>query len=337
MGVLWTSTPTVSAHTGARSVALVGLGDALDHAVYAALEPWNIRAVVVACAVPGAAAPRVHELARACARANAVSAVVWISEHDRGYALWIYDLSTDQVVARALPRAPPFDEATTAAVALSVKTLLRHSTSAPKSERFGAVPDAGSSAAQVSGVAAKRAPARPAGPSPFDIESTGALRGRRTRPNHYEPRFGVGVSWWPATGGLASAIRVSIGPGVAVADSRFQGRLLDTELVLTARMRRRFEERLQLSAGAGLGAQVTVLDGTVLSEARHVHVLRAEPSLHAELQADWQLTSWLRLGVRGAGLSMLRTQHYLVAGVRVLSISRSAFEVGFVLGISVPN
>lgn len=326
-------------------MAIVEFDETLERAVRAALEPWSLQIVTAAGPTPGATAPLTNELAREIARTKRVDAVVWISEHEQSYALWIYDVSTDHVVTRPLSRPPPFDEPTAAAVALSVKTLLRYSTTAPESERFGAVPRSVTPATP----APPTAIALPAIPKPtavqretidapyFEVESVAALRGGRTNPSAYEPRLGLGVAWWPSAGWFAGTVGVSIGTGIEVNNKLFQGRMIDPEATLAARTRSRIGRGLQLSAAVGPALHITLLDGTVLSEEHRAQVWRVAPSLRGELQADWRFTRWLRLGARGAGFLMLATQRYTVENEAVLTVSRLAFDVGLVLGVGVVN
>jgi hypothetical protein len=122
----------------AQRVVLVSPGAELESAARTALEPWAVEILVVSAASPGATAPRANETARALALAHRAGAVVWVSQHEQGHAVWVYDLETDQVVSRPLAGSPPFDGPAAAAAALSVKTLLRHSATAPEAERYGA-------------------------------------------------------------------------------------------------------------------------------------------------------------------------------------------------------
>ena len=127
-----------SAQTVRHRVALVNPGAQLEHAVRTALEPWRIEIVVVPGPSPGATAPPSNQLARNLALAHDASAVAWVSKHRQGHALWVYDRATDHAVVRPLSFRPPFDGPTAAAVALSIKTLLRHSAAVPEGERYGA-------------------------------------------------------------------------------------------------------------------------------------------------------------------------------------------------------
>ncbi len=119
-------------------IALVNPGAELERAVRVALEPWNVR-VIVSDQSREPTAPRANQLARELALSHGASAAAWISKHGQGYALWVYDVASNRAVSRRLTTSPPFDAPAAAAVALSLKTLLRHSASAPEGERYGAV------------------------------------------------------------------------------------------------------------------------------------------------------------------------------------------------------
>ena len=130
--------PKVSAQDPTRRLALVEPGPELLSAVVAALRPWGLQVLPVQGPGPGASAPENNLRARALAQALDAEAVAWLSRHDDAYALWVYDRASDHAVERAVPRPPPFDAAAAASVALTVKTLMRHSAAAPVVERFGA-------------------------------------------------------------------------------------------------------------------------------------------------------------------------------------------------------
>ncbi|HMI92489.1 MAG TPA: hypothetical protein VK509_14040, partial [Polyangiales bacterium] len=222
----------VQAQDAAPRVALVEPGSELEAAARAALEPWGVELAIVSGPSPGATAPDSNEAARALASAHGASAVVWVSEHEGGHALWVYDLATHHLIERALATGPPFDGATAAAVALSLKTLLRHSAAAPPQERYGASsattpfppPPARAEPSPTreapTAVPADRADdraddragmridadadplpaadaARPFAPALIELALSGGVRLAATRPGAVEPRFGLAASWWP--------------------------------------------------------------------------------------------------------------------------------------------
>ena len=52
--------------------------------------------------------------------------VAWLDCESDPATLWVYDVPRNMVLERALATRPPFDDASAASVALSLKTLLRH-------------------------------------------------------------------------------------------------------------------------------------------------------------------------------------------------------------------
>jgi hypothetical protein len=343
----------VSAQAGGASIVMVQPGEALERAARTALEPWGVKIVVVSGPNPGASAPRAIEVAQAMTAKQEVSAVIWLSEHEQRVALWIYDAASNQVIARPISSLPPFDEPVAAAIALSIKTLLRYSATAPAAERFGAQsPDTGSVAPPVeSGDATvtqdasrepeHRAVTNAAGPGDlpkyrhYEFEVSGGMRFLRTRPADYEPRLGLGLTWWPSVSWLGIRLAGETGPGVAVSGASFQGRLVETQVLLSARLRGTLTEAWQVTLSLGGGVQLGLLDGSLLPEVQPTREVRVDPVLAIELQADWVISAWVRLGVR-AGTSWMRSRQFSVDGQRVLALTGETLDARLVLGVSIP-
>src|SRR5687768_10143644 len=121
-----------------RRVAVLRADHELLRAVSLALSPWGIETIGSDAALPKSSQPEAVQAASRLARQLRVEAIVWITSMEDGSLLWVFDLRTGDVTARVLPETPPFDGAAAAAVALSVKTVLRSSVVAPPEERFGA-------------------------------------------------------------------------------------------------------------------------------------------------------------------------------------------------------
>ena len=79
------------------------------------------------------------------------------------------------------------------------------------------------------------------------------------------------------------------------------------------------------------------LDGTIAESAQPVDTLRVVPAAEFELRAQYALTRWLGLGLRGGLSLMLRPQRYLVRGEPVLELARTAFEAGLELAVALPD
>jgi hypothetical protein len=345
----------LSAHAqgkpGAPRVALVEPGAELEAAARAALEPWGVELSVVAGPSPGATAPGSNEAARALASAHGVNALVWVSEHARGYALWVYDRATHHVIERALASGPPFDEPAAAAVALSVKTLLRHSAAAPPAERYGAsnparsdpqplpAPDEPSPRTTPTAVPSDRddedgaepLPAsdqRAFAPAMLELALAGGVRLAATRPGAVEARFAVGVSWWPARGPIGIEAGASAGPALSVQDGSFEGSLFDATPSLALALRHDFARRVHAQAAFEAGLHILALDGVLVRTDQATSDLRATPSLALRVRGDWALGPRVRVGLFAALSYVLRAEQYLVEDRTVLEVVHVGGEGG---------
>jgi hypothetical protein len=173
-------------------LGLVDAGPTLREAITTALEPWNIHVIEVATPAPSATMPEAARDARSLSVGRAVNAITWISESPGGRSLWLYDARNDQLVSRQLS-GDPNDEASAAAVALTLKTLLRSSTIAPPHERLGSTP---------APISAPRSPVRR-----VRLEVDGGVRLFATSTSRVSPRTGIAAAWWPSL----LARRVSFG------------------------------------------------------------------------------------------------------------------------------
>jgi hypothetical protein len=130
-----------SASAESHSVATVAPDPQLAHALDVALAPWGTNITQVHPVDAQEAMPLPVDRARAIALDTRADVVVWVSREDGHFAVWIYDVATDQASSRRVAGAPPFDPMTAAAVALSVKALLRSTVVAPTRERIPLAPE----------------------------------------------------------------------------------------------------------------------------------------------------------------------------------------------------
>jgi hypothetical protein len=291
---------SVALPAGARAQgARIGLAVAdpeLVRAVSSALEPWEVAVLAIDVEL-GAAMPEASDTGLALAREHDVAAIVWISSSASGPALWMYDRETERVVSRRLAAGPPFDEPSAAAIALSIKTLLRHSAAAPPSERLVPLPTPG--------------------PAMTRLEIAGGLRTWGTVPADVEPRAGIALALWPdpAVGG---AIAVRSGTGIPVSTASFAGRWMSIDLVLGGRLRWAPIEWLDLGVLLELGATLGILQGDVLPSVRSTSWVEIDPTGSLALELGTRPLPALRVGVRIGAQGTPRTRSYLVRGQRVL-------------------
>ena len=306
----------------AERVLLVAPPAGLEPAVRAALSAWPITVVVDDAddiPSPGPSMPGSAERARALAARHRAGAVVWLSDDGGGgHALWIYDRASRRTAARRLTRTPPFDEPTAAAVALSIKTLLRHSSVVPAVERYGV----------------EEARVEIASRPPRLLIDT--LAGARIRPRGpgAEPRLGVGVR--AAIARLALAARFHVGPGVSVDAPRFTGQFSDLQLAGGLAARIPLGRGLELWPGAGASLHFTEIDGAVPGQANRARARRVNPTVDGGLSLELGLPRWpwLRLSASAGASYAIRRQIYLVGGEPVLTLRRVELEIGAALSVT---
>jgi hypothetical protein len=308
----------VTARAGGLRVALVNGDELLDRAATVALSPWSLSVAHVDVAplptdMPGAALQ-----ARALAAAQHVDAVAWISRTDGGWALWVYDAGTEQIVSRQIDEPAPADAAAAASVALTLKTLLRASTVAPAHERLGAPGE----------------PSHAAGF--FRVEVDGSARMLASDPGALDPRAGIALAWLRRTDApsLGASLRAEAGSGIALGNASFSGRLNDYAVQPLLRARWPMASRFAFEPALGGAVHLTTLDGTP-GPGTTARVTRVDPSLDATLLVTFRVAEGIDVGVRASGAYFLRYQRYLLGEAVVLDLSPVQVQAGIVLGASI--
>jgi hypothetical protein len=339
-------TGALSAQEGARRVVLLNADAGLERAARAALQPWHVEVSSLSGAWPGSTVPEANARAKALALSAHATALVWVSIEAGGGALWLYDRESERLIERPLATLPPFDPAAAAAVALSIKTLLRHSTAAPAEERYGAtahneppMPPRAESERNASerpvvllaaaDTAAARSLSATTGashaPSWLDLAGEAGLLVRFTRVDALFWRVGARAVWWPKAGWLGVGISALAGPSARVRSSVFDGSLNLFSPSLSLHGRWLSLERLTLSAAARLSLHVLSLRGEPLPRAARVDLTRLAPALALALRAEWALTpSWFVAAEIDAGL-LPRTERYFARERLALELSRAHF------------
>src|SRR5262245_24570466 len=109
-----------------KRIAVLQPDDELVRAISIALSPWGVATIRSDRPLPGPSQLETIRAATRLADELRVEALVWVTRAEQGSLLWVFDNRGD-VTSRALVETPPFDSAAAAAVALSVKTILRSS------------------------------------------------------------------------------------------------------------------------------------------------------------------------------------------------------------------
>jgi hypothetical protein len=306
-------------------IVLVDVPANVEAAVRATLEPWHVELIVVHGPTPGPSMPSSAEKAHAISQRHDAGAAAWIADDGSGSALWIFDGESDRTVARRLASPPPYDDPTAAAVALSIKTLLRFSAVAPPVERLA--PD-------------EREPA-PVAATPDAADRVvlvvrSGLRRRDTGVGAYEPRIGLGARVRVPAFGLDLALDggVRLGSGETLAGPTYAGHFEDVALVgrLGLDLGR---GRLHLLPMVGGGLHLTSVDGTLFPSGLDAGRSRLNPSLDAGLLAALELSHGVEVGLELEGAWILRRQRYRVEGAEIFDLPAAEAEVSVVVGAAV--
>ncbi|WP_428265471.1 hypothetical protein [Haliangium sp.] len=289
----------------AARVVLVSFPPGLDDATRTALGPWRLVVLRESQPLPSGDGDAVA--AASVAERRGADAVIWLSTGRDDARLRIYERSRGRVLSRPLPSLPPFDEPTAASVALTIKTLMRHSELAPAAERVTTPP-----AAEVFVL--------PPRPPRYTAEARVRLNAAWPAPAmddalFVEPRLTVGLSWWPdwLSGSYGVGLRAGMGTGASVAKSSFRGRLDDLALALDLRSRVWSRGRIRIELAAGPGLHITRLDGTLQSTREAVQQHRLRPSLELGASVHLRLHRLISVGLTLDAALVGRRDTYEVA------------------------
>jgi hypothetical protein len=314
---------TSAAEAREGRVVAIDVGPRVADALVVALSPWSLTVVQAPGPSPTLDFDAASARARAIAAEQHAGAVVWIGAPrppDLQATLWVYDAETLQLAVRPLTALEPFDDAGAAAVALSVKTVLRASPLAAPEPAPEAAPPPTPPPLATHILAS--APPAPSSPAPaWRIETTVGVRAPTGTSAAVEPRAMLGASVWPgALGGHGGfGLGIQAGPGVSVATPTFQGELREAALEASARLRATGGHWFAFELAGGPGLFLTSLDGQALPPGPHLHALRLDPSLGLGGIADVTPSARVSLGVLVDGAALLRFQRYALDGAPLLS------------------
>ena len=316
------STAASTAEAREGRVVAIDVDPRVADALVVALSPWSLTVVRTPGPTPAADLDAATARARAVASDQQAGAVVWIAPPrppDPHATLWVYDAQTLELAVRPLTVSEPFDDAGAAAVALSVKTVLRASPLAapepPPEPELPPLPPAPRPPVPV-----MTAPPSPAPQRAWRLETTLGVRAPTGASAEVEPRAALGASVWPAAwrnqAGLG--LGVQAGPGVSVGTPAFEGELREASLEATARLRAPAGRWVAFELQGGPGFFLTSLAGQVLSTGVHLQALRFDPSFELGGVADFTPGARVSVGLLVDGSALLRFQRYELDGARLL-------------------
>jgi hypothetical protein len=335
---------SLDAMTAETRIAVLDPPPKLLDAISVALSPWGLRIVPVTGVTPPADMPSATLSARATASARGVGAVAWVAlSPARQTSLWLYDAQTEQVTVRSLSVSLPFDEASAAAVALTLKTLLRSTTIAPQAERPG--PEVSTPTPTPTSPPPSTSPPPP--PSPPPSTSPPPPTSPSTPPHSWRldafatahfptdatpsvaPRAGLGLSWWPPPWRERFGLGVDVRAGTSVGFSSrsFVGTFSDLAAGASARARLG-GQRLSVEVLAGPSLHLTSLSGTSTETGRSTTIQRVDPALDVAVVPQVSLGGRAGIGLFFGSTVMLQTQRYSLDSDLLLRVPAVGFDIG---------
>jgi hypothetical protein len=276
----------------ARRIVLIDAPPELARSVDVALYPWDIAVVEVEATPPDGTSPDAAASARSIAAREHADAVAWIERGEDAPTLWFFDDSDGSLRSHPLPPSPQDDPAELAAVALTLKTLVR---AAPWESRLAVVKRARTGAGWESSVALE-ALAR--------VPTSGASG---------EPRLGLWVAEWYGTSRWmwGAALGTSAGLGMTFDEGNSHGSLQDIDVRGSLRGRLLFGRRFLLEPKLGGSAHVERASVTSTAPPTSETFTRVDPSLDAGLSLGWQVTDQFAWSIGAEALAFLRYQRWL--------------------------
>jgi hypothetical protein len=309
-----------------QRVAVLKPDAELLRAISLALSPWGIETIASDAPLPTSSQPQAVRHAAGLSRQLRVEALVWMTQLEQGSLLWVFDVDTGDVTTRLLPERPPLDGAAAAAVALSVKTVLRSSVIAPPAERFGL---------QSSPPPQVEPPATVA-PEPVARIAALEIGGGATwiGETRLDSRLQLaGVLWLPALDRLGVSLELATGPGLAIDRVDYRGRY--REVIAGGKVRWRVVDLSSFATTLALGgaAHWAVLDGTLEPDGRQSDASRVNGSVDFESRVDFDLSDRFYLGLAIGAAYSPTIRRYLVQGEPVLSPQALTFNLNGHCGV----
>jgi|GEM_PF-1878079 len=301
-----------------KRVSLLAADDGSDErfisATEATLAPWDIELELSPAPAPGDKLPDAANGARGLAQRLNADAIVWLTDGPEGVSVWVYDRQNDNLIARSIAARRPFDRPGAAAVALTIKTLLRHSEAAPPARRFGS-----------DGSARTRR---------LQLSAAGGFRVRPGSDSDVEPRLAISLLWLAPVldNRLEAYLRISSGPGTSVNREQFVGRHADNALSAGLGYRVALGERFALRPGLGATLEATTFDGVVTGASERTDISRVNPSLDGSLTGIWHVGQ-VQLALRVESSYLFRRQEFLVGGESVFALSSTDVETAFLVTV----
>ncbi len=309
LALLLASSWAPAARAAARRIALLHAGPELTRSVNLALYPWDIGVVEAADPSPDPDAPDAIARARAVALRHEADAIAWIARTDESATLWFFDAGDVTLHSHAIPTTSETDPAELAAIALTLKTLVR---GAPWESRIPTV-------------AREHVTAGWESHAELDVLGRAPTSGASA-----EPRLGLWVSEWYGTSRwlLGAALGASAGLGMTSDSAAARGTLNDIDVRGSLRARVRFAPRFAIEPRLGMSAHVERASVTTTTPATTGSFTRVDPSFDAGLGLAWLVTESFAWSVGVEALELLSYQRWLQGQSVVFAPSSLLVQAG---------
>jgi hypothetical protein len=335
----------------------------LESALRTALVPWGIRIERVGTERAQLMSGSAHG-AKLLASERRAEAVVWVADDGPGTSLWVYDARLDAAAFRAVPRSRSPKGVTrapspslAAALALSVKTLLRAGQEPTSPERMAA-------AESVTEAEWERLPwvtAPPPRPAAHEqrwsdapLHEAPVLRepairsawqltlGAELRAHAHvagpEPRYRLALRHapWQPFGGERAALWLELGMDAgapsSIESAQFRGEYQELAGSFGLGVSQVLGERWRVGLQLGAQAHRSTLSGAITPEGTAIEQRRLSPSVSLRPALEIVLDRFTLLVQPGAGY-FLRRQSYAVDGLEVLRTRSPWYSLGVGLGL----
>jgi hypothetical protein len=322
------------ARAAAPRVALLSRDPELQRALSVALSAWNIETVPLDVPPPAASQPEALAEATGLGRELELLGMVWLTETETGSLLWVFETETRELTLRAIGERPPFDGATAAGIALSVKTtlraeLLRHQPSAP--------PLPSPPPAPPTPTPPRRAPQAPPLPEePPRVQTQAALHAQLRASEALRAWFSLHSTIWLGVRRSAGiGLDLGAGSAVSVHGPTFAGSFRELAFGPSADFRVLARPSWLLATAVGGTIHASSLSGTLSRDGAAGEAARYSVSLDAAAWLDVRVGRGVCIGIGARAAYFIGYQRYLVEGQTVFApwrlVPSGGAHVGFEL------
>lgn len=334
-------TPEAAAAAESR-VLVLGATPEIENALDTALSPWGLR---VERRAPDDSVSRelqrAPENAAALAREAHAGALIWVAPSAPGMGLWLYDASSGTTSVRPVPRGPS-NATVSAALALSIKTILRSTALAGPANVSEVTPADTETAPPPGPNEPVDGGARPADAREVALQVllAGALQGGAVSAGGSQTRFAAELRWapWPRRiwegSDLWLGARLDLGPRHSLTTPVFHGEYTALDVGLSLGLTRRLSSFFEVGAQLGASLDRSGLSGTLLTDSTRVSQSRLGSSLQFRAEAGVSFGPLALLLQPASGL-VIRGQSYRADGAIVLETGQFWWQLGAGLRLNV--